>query len=177
MACDCTCDRRTRSAGAYPRGHGAFDGAVDGAGGERVTELQGVVSLSWVEVEFGSGLGEDAVDQLWTVLDLAWAAADGGDQVVGVGERGVGELAPQQGPDPLDGVEVRAVGRELVDGEPLVRLDELPHAPGQVSVEVVPDDYEWAAELGVCGDQQVAVVVPGEAFAPVGASVGGGPVG
>ena len=53
---------------------------------------------------FEPGFGEDTVDQPWTVLGLAQVAADGGDQVVGVGERGVGEFAPQQRPDPLNGI-------------------------------------------------------------------------
>ena len=52
---------------------------------------------SWgLGVEDQAGFGEDALDQLRSVLYLAQAAADGFDQVVGVGERGVRELAPQQ---------------------------------------------------------------------------------
>ncbi|GED83237.1 hypothetical protein TNCT6_03220 [Streptomyces sp. 6-11-2] len=38
----------------------------------------------------------------------------------------------------------------------------------QVSVEIVPDHHDRAAELDVCADEQVAVVLPGEALAGAG---------
>ena len=46
----------------------------------------------WVGEYDESGFGQDAVDQSGLVLDLAQAAADGGDQVVRVGERGLARL-------------------------------------------------------------------------------------
>jgi hypothetical protein len=53
-------------------------------------------------------------------------------------------------------------------------------APGRrpTSLTIVPDHHDRAAELLVCGDQQVPVVAPGEAFASVAtAVVVAGPVG
>lgn len=38
-------------------------------------------------------------------------------------------------------------------------------------ITVVPDEHDRAAELLVCGDQQVPVVAPGEALAAVAAAV------
>jgi hypothetical protein len=42
----------------------------------------------------------------------------------------------------------------------------VPFQPGrQVGVEIVPDHHDRAAELDVCTDEQVAVVLPGETLA------------
>ena len=59
------------------------------------------MSLWRIGAESEPGLGEYAVDQMGSVLDLAQAAPDGSDQVIGVEERGVREFAPRQRPDPL----------------------------------------------------------------------------
>lgn len=42
-------------------------------------------------------------------------------------------------------------------------VDELPQSAVLVDVEVVPHEHNGCAELLVCGDEQVAVVGPGEA--------------
>jgi hypothetical protein len=141
-----------------------------------VTDLQSVMSLRRFGVECASGGGQAAVDQVWPVLDLAKAAADGGDEVVGVKERRVGQFASQQRPDHLDRVEVGTAGGQLVDGEPLVRGDELSHPLGQMGVQIVPDQYDRAVELRVRGDDQVAVVASGEALTPVRSLIRGRPV-
>lgn len=52
-------------------------------------------------------------------------------------------------------------GRQVVDGQPVAVLGELSQVGGLVDVEVVPDEHDRAAELLVCGDQQVSVVAPG----------------
>lgn len=82
-----------------------------------------------------------------------------------------GGAASQEVPDPFDGVEVGCVGRQVVDGQPVPGCGELPQAGGLVDVEVVPDQDDRAAELLVGGDQQVAVVAPGEALTSVAAVV------
>jgi hypothetical protein len=74
---------------------------------------------------------------------LAQSSPDGGDEVCRADECAVGQGgAAQQPPDAFAGVEIEYGGVLLVDGEP-VTLDK------------------------VSGDQQVAVVGPGEALAPV----------
>ena len=65
------------------------------------------------------------------------------------------------------------MGQELVDGEPVVRVDELVYAFGQVVAQIVPDDDQRCAELGVRGARRVAVVVPVDALAPAGSPVAG----
>lgn len=77
----------------------------------------------------------------------------------------------REGPDPLDGVEVGCVGRQVVDGQPVPVLGQLSQVGGFVDVEVVPDEHDLAAELLVGGDQQVTVAAPGEALASVAAAV------
>ena len=109
---------------------------------------------------------------MWAVLDLPHAVADGLDEVLGGGEGGVGQPpASQQGPDALDRVEVGCIGGQLVDGQPVLPGDELPHAVGEMDVEVVPDEHDRAAELLMGSDEQVAVVGPGEALASVASAV------
>ncbi|GAB1818422.1 hypothetical protein HerbRD11066_15860 [Herbidospora sp. RD11066] len=50
-------------------------------------------------------------------------------------------------------------------------LGELVQVGGLVDVEVVPDENDRATELLVCCDQQVPVVAPGEALAPIATAV------
>lgn len=57
------------------------DGAVP-------TDLECVMPSRWLVPE--AGAGEAAVEDVGAVLEPAWAAPDGGDQVVGVGEGAVG---------------------------------------------------------------------------------------
>ena len=98
---------------------------------------------------------------------------------IGVGEGGVGlAAAPQQGPDALDGVEVGCVGRQEVAGDPVVGVDELPQPAVSVDVQVVPHEHNRRAELLVGGDEQLAVVGPGEtaSAAPLVIDVSLGPV-
>lgn len=93
------------------------------------------------------------------VLDVGESSAEGPGEVVGIGECDVGHpSAPQQGPDTFHGVQVRAIGRELADGEPVVVGRVLPHPGGTMGVQIVPDDNDRGAELQVCADQEVAVV-------------------
>lgn len=54
-----------------------------------------------------------------------------------------------------------------MDGQPVAGFGELPQTRCFVDVEVVPDEDDGAGELLVGGDQQVPVVAPGEALAPV----------
>lgn len=53
-------------------------------------------------------------------------------------------------------------GRQVVGGDPVVRVDEGTHPGVLVDVQVVPGEDDGTAELLVCGDQQVAVVGQGE---------------
>lgn len=48
---------------------------------------------------------------------------------------------------PFDGVEVRCVGRQVVDRQPVPGFRELPQVGGLVDVEVVPDGHDRAADL------------------------------
>src|SRR5689334_867576 len=145
------------------------------ARGQMTTDLECVMSSWWLASE--AGAGEAAVEDVGAVLELAEAAPDGGDQVVGVGEGAVGGGdASQDGPDAFDRVEVGCVGRQLEDGEPVAGGDVAAHSGRQARVEIVPDQHDRAAELLVGGLDQVAVVLPGEAFAPVGPGVWAGPV-
>ncbi|WUQ57457.1 hypothetical protein OG791_00460 [Streptomyces canus] len=52
------------------------------------TDLEWVMSSWWLVSE--PGAGETAVEDVVTVLELAKAASDGSDQVIGVGEGTVG---------------------------------------------------------------------------------------
>lgn len=84
------------------------------------------------------------------VLDVAESAADALHEVVRGGEGDVGEpAAPQEEPDALYGVEVGCVGRQVGDGQPVPGRGELPQSRGLVDVEVVPDEDDRSAELGV----------------------------
>jgi hypothetical protein len=83
-----------------------------------VTDLECVMSSWWLASE--AGAGEAAVEDVMAVLELAEAASDGSDQVVGVGEGTVGHGgASQDGPDALDRAEVGCVGRQSEDGKPV----------------------------------------------------------
>lgn len=95
---------------------------------------------------------------MWAVLDLAQGAAYDADQVLGVGEDPVRERPPaQQGPDALDRVELRRVGRQVVDGQSVVLGDEPAHPGGAVGVEDAPmirqaaGGIEAVAESRMCG--------------------------
>ncbi|MGW3968365.1 hypothetical protein ACWEFD_03430 [Streptomyces ardesiacus] len=57
------------------------------------------------------------------------------------------------------------------DGEPVAVGDAAAHSGRQVGAEIVPDQHDRAAELLVGGLDQVALVLPGEALAPVGPDV------
>lgn len=106
------------------------------------------------------------------VLDGAQAVPDCLDQVVGAGEGDVAEpAASQQGPDAFNRVEVRCIGRQLVDGQPVPAGDPGAHPGVQVHVQVVPDEHDRAAELLVSDLQQVTVVGPGEGLASVASAV------
>lgn len=99
--------------------------------------------------------------------------------MVRVGEGGVGlACSAEDRPDPFHGVEVGGVGRQVVDGEPVCGVDEGPHPVVFVDVEVVPDEDDGAVELLVGGDEEVAVLGPGEALAAAALVVGmpSGPV-
>ncbi|MGX1267170.1 hypothetical protein RKD18_000364 [Streptomyces phaeoluteigriseus] len=62
-----------------------------------------------------------------------------------------------------------------VHDEETVALGLVPFQPSrQVGVEIVPDHHDGPAELDVCTDEQVAVVLPGEAPSrPSGARIRG----
>lgn len=65
----------------------------------------------------------------------------------------------------------------MVDGRPVPCCGELSQSRGFVDVEVVPEQDDRSAELGGGGDEQVAVVAPGEALVAVAvAVVAAGPV-
>jgi len=56
---------------------------------------------------------------------LAQAAPQGAHQVGWIGESRVGLAAvPEEGPDPLDRIELRRVGREVMGGDPVLGVDE-----------------------------------------------------
>ncbi len=99
-------------------------------------------------------------------LDVGESSAEGSGEVVGIGECGVGHRpAPQQRPDALHRIQVRAVGGKLDDGEPFVVGRVLPHSGGTMGVQIVPDGNDRGAELQVRADHEVSVVLPGEALA------------
>ncbi|KMS79501.1 hypothetical protein ACZ91_61815 [Streptomyces regensis] len=91
----------------------------------------------WLASE--AGAGEVAAEDVVAVLELAEAASDSSDQVIGVGEGTVGHGgASQNGPDALDRIEVGCVGRQMEDGEPVAVGDVVAHAGGEVGVEDAP---------------------------------------
>lgn len=98
------------------------------------------------------------------VLALLQASLDDADKLVQIGGGEVGqEAAFEQGPDALDRVQVGGVGRELDDSESVSMVGgERLHPGHQVQVEVVPDQHDRGAELGVGGEDQVPVVHPAE---------------
>lgn len=69
-------------------------------------------------------------------------------------------FAPPYNPDAIG-----CIRREADSGEPVV-LDLVPFEPGgQVGVETIPDHHDRAVELDVRADQQIPVVLPGQALA------------
>src|SRR6516225_6213508 len=113
--------------------------------------------------DFQAGPGQAAVDQVGPVLDLLQLALDDADQpgLVGGGEVGHGPL--HQRPDALHRVKVRRVRGQPVDPQPgPVLLREVRQIRGQVDVEVVPAPDHRGGQRPVGGDDQVAVVLPGE---------------
>lgn len=93
---------------------------------------------SWWCGEGESGFDKTPVDQGGPVLDSAQAGTDAGNEVVGVGEDGVGQPPAQQCPQALDGVEIGSVCRESVDGQPVVAGEQVAHAGGDVGAPPVP---------------------------------------
>ncbi len=79
---------------------------------------------------------------------------------------------PRRSRDQMPSTGLRSgVGRQIVDGQPVPGGCELPQTGSFVHVEAVPDEHDRATELLAGGDQQVPVVAPGEAFAPIPAVV------
>ncbi len=70
------------------------------------------------------------------VLDLLQLALDDSDQAVHVGGGEVGDGPLEQRPDALGGIEVRRVGGQPVNAQPL--LCEVRELGRQVDVEVIP---------------------------------------
>lgn len=73
---------------------------------------------------------------------------------------------------PSTGLRSGVVGRQVVGGDPVVCVDERAHAAVLVDVEVVPDEDNRFAELLVGGEQEVAVLGPGEALAAAALVIG-----
>lgn len=141
-----------------------------------VTDLQGVVSSWWLALE--ARAGGAAVEDVGAVREsrrrprrtavvrssgsakarLAVAVRRSADQMSSTGSGSGG------------------MGRQLEDGEPVAFGDAAARAGGQVGVGIVPDQHDRAAELLVRGLDRIAVVLPGEASASVGAGVRAGPV-
>ena len=64
-------------------------------------------------------------------------------------------------------MELGRVRRQLEDRQPVPDRGQLAHRPADVSVQVVPDQHERAAELLARGVQQPGAVLLGEALALV----------
>lgn len=110
-----------------------------------------------------AGADKAAINEGRVALDSVQAAADGSDQVLSIGEDGVGgHCSPRQRPDVFHGVEIRRAGGQLDDGQPVVLGRVLADSGAAVNIQIVPDHHERAAELKVGSHEQVAVVLPGE---------------
>ena len=89
---------------------------------------------------------------------------DGGQLVWGAAAAEVAQAVFHVRPGALDRVEVRGVGRELDDGQPVrVRAGEGAHHGAEVGVQVVPDEDDRGFELIVRGGDQAGVVRFGHA--------------
>src|SRR5216683_5738553 len=112
-----------------------------------------------------AGPGEAAVDQAGPVLDLLQLALDDADQAVQVGGGEVDHGPLEQRPDPFCGIKVRRIRRQPVNPQPcLVLLSEVRQPRRQVDVEVIPAPHQGRGQLPVRGDDQVPVILPGEAL-------------
>src|SRR5215470_12582958 len=111
------------------------------------------------------GRGQAAVDQVGPVLDLLQLALDDADQAVQVGGGEVDHGPLEQRPDPLGRIKVRRVRGQPVHPQPfLVLRGEIRQLRRQVDVEVIPAPDQRGRQLAVGGDDQVLVILPGEAL-------------
>ena len=109
---------------------------------------QGLV-LRWFGFEAESGLGEESVDEGGPVLDALEPVLDDRGQLVG-GAAGsqVAQAVFHVRPGALDRVEVRGVGGQLDDGQPVrVRAGEGAHHGAEVGVQVVPAQDDRGIKL------------------------------
>ena len=106
-----------------------------------------------------SGLGEESADKLGPVLDSREPVLDDGGQVADSGGGEVAQAVFHVRPDTLGGVEVRGVGGQLDDGQPVrMRAGERAHHSTDVGVEVVPDQDDRGMQLLVRGGDQAGLI-------------------
>src|SRR5262245_7612597 len=120
------------------------------------------VESVWVQGQPGSG--EAPLDEAGPVLDFLQAVPDDLDQVGEAGDGEVGQdAALEHRPDPFHGIEVRGVGGQPEHAQPGLGTGEGTQLGAFVDIEVVPDQHDVpAGQLTVGGDEQVAVLDPGE---------------
>ena len=71
--------------------------------------------LGWFWFEGEASLGEEAVEEVGSVLDAFEPVADDGGEVINAGDGEVAQAAFDVGPDAFGRVEVRSVGGESDD--------------------------------------------------------------
>ena len=104
--------------------------------------------------------------ELGPVLDSLEPVLDDGGQVADSGGGEVAQAVFHVRPDTLGGVEVRGVGGQLDDGQPVrVRTGERAHHSTDVGAGVVPDQDDRGRQLLVRGGDQAGVIGFGHAAA------------
>jgi hypothetical protein len=98
-----------------------------------------MAGITGVGIEFESGVSEEGVDQLRSVLDPFEPVLYDRDQLVETVHDEVAHAALDMRPHVLGWVEVRGIGRKPDHVQPVPCRDQLPHRRAGVRVEIVPD--------------------------------------
>jgi hypothetical protein len=115
--------------------------------------------------EVEAGLGQEAAEKARPVLHPPQPGLHQRGQLIDVMFGQVGQRSLQVRPDRLNRVQLRRVGRQLEDGQPVPGRDQLVHRAAGMGVQAVPDQDHGTVQLLVGSVQEPGVIRLGEPLA------------